>query len=106
MVVDTVGDLQGIYGHSAVAFVGGSLAPYGGQNMLEPLFVGTPVLFGPFTDTFRDIAQAILDNKAGFLVRTGQDIHDTIIRLLRDDKTFIQRHKRQAGILSLNRPTS
>jgi 3-deoxy-D-manno-octulosonic-acid transferase len=84
VVVDTVGDLQDIYGHSAVAFVGGSLAPYGGQNMLEPLFVGTPVLFGPFTDTFRDIAQAILDNKAGFLVRTGKEIHDTIVRLLQD----------------------
>jgi 3-deoxy-D-manno-octulosonic-acid transferase len=83
-VVDTVGDLLSIYGHSAVAFVGGSLAPYGGQNMLEPLFVGTPVLFGPFTDTFRDIAQTILDNRAGFLVRTGKEIHDTIVRLLHD----------------------
>lgn len=82
VVVDTIGDLQNIYGQSDVAFVGGSLAPYGGQNMLEPLFVGTPVLFGPFTDTFRDIAQTILDRKAGFVVRTGKEIHDTMTMLL------------------------
>ncbi|MBP1749588.1 MAG: waaA, partial [Deltaproteobacteria bacterium] len=93
VVVDTVGDLQAIYGHSAIAFVGGSLAPYGGQNMLEPLFVGTPVLFGPFTDTFRDIAQTILDRKAGFLVRTGKDIHDTIIRLLGDESLYTATQK-------------
>jgi len=84
VVVDTIGDLQNIYGHSSVAFVGGSLAPYGGQNMLEPLFVGAPALFGPFTDTFRDIAQDILDQGAGFLVRSGRDIHDTVLMLLND----------------------
>lgn len=88
VVVDTVGDLQGIYGHSSVAFVGGSLAPYGGQNMLEPLFAGTPVLFGPFTDTFRDIAQAILDKKAGFLVRSGREIHDITVSLLGDRSLY------------------
>lgn len=93
VVVDTVGDLQGIYGRSMVAFVGGSLAPYGGQNMLEPLFVGTPVLFGPFTNTFRDISQAILDGKAGFLVRTGKDIHDMVIRLLDDESLYTATQK-------------
>lgn len=93
VVVDTVGDLQGIYGHSAVAFVGGSLAPYGGQNMLEPLFVGTPVLFGPFTDTFHDIAEAILHNKAGFLVKTGREIHEAIVRLLGDEHLYTATQK-------------
>jgi 3-deoxy-D-manno-octulosonic-acid transferase len=88
IVVDTVGDLQGIYGVSSAAFVGGSLAPYGGQNMLEPLFVGTPVLFGPFTDTFRDIADAILEKKAGFLVRGGRDIHDVIVGLLGNKELY------------------
>ncbi len=88
VVVDTVGDLMGIYARSMAAFVGGSLAPYGGQNMLEPLFVGTPVLFGPFTENFRDIARAILEKKAGFLVETGSDIHLTIHELLADDALY------------------
>jgi 3-deoxy-D-manno-octulosonic-acid transferase len=88
VVVDTVGDLTGIYARSRAAFVGGSLAPYGGQNMLEPLFVGTPVLFGPFTENFRDIARAILDRKAGILVRNGADIHLAITNLIGDDTLY------------------
>jgi len=95
VVVDTVGDLMDIYARSMTAFVGGSLAPYGGQNMLEPLFVGTPVLFGPFTENFRDIANAILEKKAGFLVETGSDIHLTIKKLLGDDTLY--RSTQQAG---------
>ncbi len=100
VIVDTVGDLQGIYGLSAVAFVGGSLAPYGGQNMLEPLFVGTPVVFGPFTDTFRDIAEAILANKAGFLVRTGKEIHDTVMRLLGDEGLYAETQRAGRDIVA------
>ena len=95
VVVDTVGDLMDIYARSMAAFVGGSLAPYGGQNMLEPLFVGTPVLFGPFTENFRDIAKAILEKKAGFLVETGSDIHLIIKKLLDNDTLY--RSTQQAG---------
>jgi len=95
VVVDTVGDLMGIYAKSMAAFVGGSLAPYGGQNMLEPLFVGTPVLFGPHTENFRDIAASILERKAGFLVETGRDIHRAVMRLLTDDALY--RSTQQAG---------
>ncbi len=100
VVVDTVGDLQGIYAKSTVAFVGGSLAPYGGQNMLEPLFVGTPVMFGPFTDTFRDIATVILDEKAGFLVRTGRDIRDMTMKLLKDKDLYIATQKAGFDIIT------
>lgn len=100
VVVDTVGDLMGIYGRSAVAFVGGSLAPYGGQNMLEPLFTGTPVLFGPFTENFRDIAEAILEKKAGFLVRSGSDIHLCVKRLLGDDALYVAAQKAGLRIIA------
>ncbi len=95
VIVDTVGDLMGIYARSMAAFVGGSLAPYGGQNMLEPLFVGTPVLFGPHTENFRDIAASILEKKAGFLVETADDIHRTVMRLLTDNDLYD--HTREAG---------
>jgi len=95
VVVDTVGDLMGIYARSVAAFVGGSLAPYGGQNMLEPLFVGTPVLFGPHTENFHDIAASILERKAGFLVETADDIHRAVMRLLTDNDLY--ESTRQAG---------
>ncbi|MBP1729592.1 MAG: 3-deoxy-D-manno-octulosonic acid transferase [Deltaproteobacteria bacterium] len=85
VVVDTVGDLMSIYGRSELAFVGGSLAPYGGQNILEPLFFGTPVLFGPHIENFRDIGDAILDAGAGIMVQNGEELGQKIAVLLDDD---------------------
>ena len=71
VLVDTVGDLVALYARSLVAFVGGSLAPYGGQNLLEPLFVGTPVIFGPHVENFREIADEVMAQHAGFMVEDG-----------------------------------
>jgi 3-deoxy-D-manno-octulosonic-acid transferase len=56
LVVDTIGQLQGFYAAADVAFVGGSLIPHGGQNMLEPAAQGRAVIFGPHTANFgRDV---------------------------------------------------
>jgi 3-deoxy-D-manno-octulosonic-acid transferase len=85
VIVDTVGDLLGIYAKSAVAFVGGSLAPYGGQNMLEPLFFGTPVVFGPYTENFREIAARIIERGAGITVDTGEDLFVRMEHILTDE---------------------
>lgn len=87
VLVDTVGDLVSLYGRSMAAFVGGSLAPYGGQNVLEPLFVGTPVLFGPYVDSFREPAEEIVASGAGFMVRDGDDLLSTMTRVLSDPET-------------------
>jgi 3-deoxy-D-manno-octulosonic-acid transferase len=84
VIVDTVGDLMGIYGKSTVAFVGGSLAPYGGQNILEPLFFGTPVIFGPYIENFREIAAEIIDCGAGVMVSTGEDLLAAMKNILTD----------------------
>ena len=85
VIVDTVGDLAGIYGRSAVAFVGGSLAPYGGQNVLEPLFFGTPVVFGPSVENFREIAAEIVESKAGVMVATGEELFVEMRSILTDE---------------------
>ncbi len=84
VLVDTVGDLLAIYARSSVAFVGGSLEPYGGQNILEPLFVGTPVVFGPHVANFRDVATGIIDHKAGFMVRDADELLSVMMRVLAD----------------------
>lgn len=84
VVVDTVGDLLDIYKKSQVAFVGGSLAPYGGQNILEPLFFGTPVLFGPFMENFRDIANQVAESGAGIVVKNGDELVKHIAMILED----------------------
>ena len=85
VIVDTVGDLAGLYGRSAVAFVGGSLAPYGGQNMLEPLFFGTPVVFGPSVENFREIAAEIVERGAGVMVATGEELFVKMSAILTDE---------------------
>jgi 3-deoxy-D-manno-octulosonic-acid transferase len=95
VIVDTVGDLLGIYARSAVAFVGGSLAPYGGQNMLEPLFFGTPVIFGPYTENFREIAGKIVERGAGIMVATGEDLFVEMERILSDGA--LKKRKGDAG---------
>lgn len=86
VVVDTVGDLPDVYKKSMVAFVGGSLAPYGGQNILEPLFFGTPVLFGPYMENFRDIADTILESGAGIMVNNTEELSEKISLLIENDR--------------------
>jgi 3-deoxy-D-manno-octulosonic-acid transferase len=49
LVVDSLGELAGLYARAAVAFVGGSFVRIGGHNLLEPVAAGRPVLFGPHT---------------------------------------------------------
>lgn len=86
VIVDTVGDLLDVYKKSMVAFVGGSLAPYGGQNVLEPLFFGTPVLFGPYMENFRDIAGTILESGAGIMVNNAEELFEKISLLIENDR--------------------
>lgn len=85
IIVDTIGDLVNIYGKSMIAFVGGSLAPYGGQNILEPLFFGTPVVFGHHIENFKDIANIVIENKAGIMVNNGQELYTTIKQIVSDE---------------------
>ena len=84
VLVDTMGDLVALYARSLVAFVGGSLAPYGGQNLLEPLFVGAPVIFGPHVENFREIADEVLAHGAGFMVEDGPALLEKIRLVLGD----------------------
>ncbi len=67
LLVDSVGQLSGLYAAAQVAFVGGSLVPRGGHNLLEPAGYGVPVLFGPHTHHVAEPAEALL--AAGGAVR-------------------------------------
>ena len=68
VVVDVIGQLQGFYAACDVAFVGGSLVPHGGQNMLEPAAQGRATIFGPHTANFRRDVELLL--AAGAVVQT------------------------------------
>jgi 3-deoxy-D-manno-octulosonic-acid transferase len=64
VVLDTMGELMAAYGTATVVFCGGSLAPLGGQNLLEPAAWAKPVLYGPSTEDFAD-ARQLLESEGG-----------------------------------------
>ena len=84
VVVDTIGQLQGFYAACDVAFVGGSLIPHGGQNMLEPAAQGRATIFGPHTANFRRDVELLLaahavvqvPDRAAFAVELGRLLTD------------------------------
>jgi 3-deoxy-D-manno-octulosonic-acid transferase len=72
ILVDRIGPLFDLYSLASVAFVGGSFAPKGGQNLLEPAAWGCPVLYGPHTENFEDAAMALEHEGAGGMVQDGK----------------------------------
>jgi 3-deoxy-D-manno-octulosonic-acid transferase len=64
LLVDTTGELAGLYAVATVVFVGGSLIEHGGQNMMEPAALGKAVCFGPHTWNFRDTVEMLLRHDA------------------------------------------
>ncbi len=91
LLLDSTGELARAFRHARVAFVGGSLVPHGGQNLLEPAASGVPVLFGPHVDNFRDAEEALLSEGGGARV-DATALADAMIGLLADR----ERHARAA----------
>jgi len=71
---DRMGELADLYEAGEVAFVGGSLIPHGGQNMLEPAARGKPVVFGPSVENFPDAAPLLLEAGAATMIRGREEL--------------------------------
>lgn len=82
IVLDTRGELAFVYREACVAFVGGTLVPVGGHNLLEPAQWGRPVLFGPHIDHCRDIAGRLLGAGGGIQIQNLEDLASQLIRLI------------------------
>jgi len=82
LVGDTMGELQLLYAASDVAFVGGSLVPAGGHNLLEAAAVGVPVVFGPHMFNFDEISMITRERGAGVQVRNARELAETVGDLL------------------------
>ena len=76
VVLDTIGELAEVYQIATVVFVGGSLVPAGGHNILEPAAFGKPIVFGPHMENFAEIAEAFLANDAAVQVRSERELDD------------------------------
>lgn len=83
-LADTMGELSLLYGCSDLAFVGGSLVPIGGHNILEPAIMQTTILSGKYLHNFKDISETLLREDAMICVSDPEDLAKQIIRLLCD----------------------
>lgn len=84
ILLDTVGELAGLYAAADVIFVGGSLAPIGGHNVIEPALHGKPVVFGPHMTNFREAALLLLRAGAAIQVADAGELEAALGRLLGD----------------------
>jgi 3-deoxy-D-manno-octulosonic-acid transferase len=81
LLVDTMGELAALYASADVAFVGGSLVPIGGHNLLEPAAFGVPVLTGPSHFNGKDIALLLLEQGAALQVDGAEALAAALLRL-------------------------
>ena len=83
-VIDTLGELMSFYACAQVAFVGGSLQPIGGHNLLEPAAVGTAMVTGPHLHNFTDISRRLKEAGALLVVTDADGLPEAVGNLLQD----------------------
>ena len=84
VILDTIGELAHLYQIATAVFVGGSLVPAGGHNILEPALYGKSIVFGPHMENFNEIAETFLTNRAAIQVHTPRELESTIVALMGD----------------------
>jgi 3-deoxy-D-manno-octulosonic-acid transferase len=102
-IADTMGELKMLYAAADVAFIGGSLVPVGGHNLLEAAAAGVPVMFGPYMVNFKDIAAGVLARKAALQCRSLEEIVSAIHSLYADPKQREELANRAGAFLIENR---
>jgi 3-deoxy-D-manno-octulosonic-acid transferase len=85
ILLDTMGELMGIYSLGTLVFVGGSLVPIGGHNPLEPLFFRKGVLFGPYMFNFLEISSRLIEAGGAIQVSKKEELFSQLKRLLSDE---------------------
>jgi 3-deoxy-D-manno-octulosonic-acid transferase len=82
ILLDTIGELAGLYSLGTGIFVGGSFSRVGGHNILEVLAHGKGVIFGPHMENFMEIARIVVERGAGIQVRTPRELTEAVRRLI------------------------
>jgi len=103
VVLDTIGELAQVYQAATVVFVGGSLVPIGGHNILEPAVYGKPIVFGPHMQNFSEIAEAFLTGRAAVQVKSGREMEDALIELLSEPEARMRLGERARALVEANR---
>ncbi|HXH50923.1 MAG TPA: 3-deoxy-D-manno-octulosonic acid transferase, partial [Terriglobia bacterium] len=100
LLLDTIGELAEIVGVADVVFVGGSLVPTGGHNVVEPAFWAKPILFGPHMYNFRDVASLFLKAGGAVQVADANGLADAVLRMLDHPADARQLGERARGVVT------
>ena len=79
ILLDTLGELSACWGLADFAFVGGSMAGRGGQNMIEPAGYGAAICFGPDTRNFQDVVKLLLECRGARVVFSSAQLENTLL---------------------------
>jgi 3-deoxy-D-manno-octulosonic-acid transferase len=103
LLIDTTGELRHWYSIATVAFVGKSLTAHGGQNPVEPILAGKPVLFGPHMENFASLAQSLVRHDAAVQVENAQSLQREIGRLLSNCEERVRLVTNASKVLAAHR---
>lgn len=102
VVLDTIGELAGLYSVASAAFIGGSLVPKGGHNPIEPARFGVPIVTGPHVRNFAAVYAEFLERNAARVVRDAADLARTIETWLADPSTAASVGREGSALLARN----
>jgi tetraacyldisaccharide 4'-kinase len=84
LLLDSIGELSGLFGFADVVFMGGTLAERGGHNILEPAFYARPIVVGPHMENFRDIAEHFRAAQALVEIAGPKELLDAVLQAAED----------------------
>ncbi|MFI5006879.1 MAG: 3-deoxy-D-manno-octulosonic acid transferase [Solirubrobacterales bacterium] len=103
VLLDTLGELAQVYSLATVVFVGGSLVPSGGHNILEPAVAGKPVIVGPYMENFQEIADQFRAEGAMVQVASAEELAREVTSLLTDEVRRRSLGERAKSLVDRNR---
>lgn len=103
LIVDTLGELSSLYYLADIAFVGGTLAPYGGHSLVEPALASLPVLFGPHIFHTEDVGQSLIETGGGIMVKDEKELYAALLNLLESEEERIKMGKNARKLVMNNR---
>lgn len=106
MILDTIGELASLYERADYVFVGGSLADYGGHNIIEPASKGKPVVFGPHMSNFADIAKLFVEGDAAVQVKDVSELEAVLRDWLENPRRPAELAANAQRVIEANRGAS
>lgn len=103
IVLDTMGELSKFYNLAYLSIVGGSFTAIGGHNLLEPVAQGSPVLYGPYIQNFKEIAELLSRNGVGVMAHNSRDLAEKCLNLLNNPQLREELGLKAQSLVAANR---